>query len=92
MSKKKNRFGLTRDVPADIARIIRKECGFGCLICGDGFYDYEHIDPTFNNAREHDPQKWLFCAALITFVAHEEHYQNQQSKGTPATMVPQRRQ
>ena len=54
-SEKTNKFGLNRYIPADIARQIRIDAGFGCVVCGSAFYHYEHIDPTFQNAKEHDP-------------------------------------
>ncbi|GAB2938920.1 hypothetical protein [Hafnia psychrotolerans] len=50
---KKNKHGLTRTIPADVKREIRKRCGFGCVICGLAFYDYEHFDPDFVDAEEH---------------------------------------
>ena len=50
-----NKHGLTRTVPADVKREVRKRCGFGCVICGLGFYDYEHFDPDFADATEHNP-------------------------------------
>ncbi|WP_234454691.1 hypothetical protein [Pseudomonas sp. LAM2023] len=51
----KNRFGLDRYVPQDIRREIRSRCGFGCVICGLAYYDYEHFDPNFADAKEHNP-------------------------------------
>lgn len=51
----KNRYGLSRRVPADVKRVIRQRCGFGCVICGFGFYEYEHFDPDFADATEHNP-------------------------------------
>lgn len=50
-----NRHGLSRYVPAEVARAIRQRCGFGCVLCGLGFYDYEHFDPDFADATEHNP-------------------------------------
>ncbi|WP_083294927.1 HNH endonuclease [Burkholderia plantarii] len=50
-----NRFGLSRRVPAGIKLAIRQRCGFGCVICGLAFYDYEHFAPDFVDARAHDP-------------------------------------
>lgn len=29
-----NKYGLTRDIPEDVKRKVRKRCGFGCVICG----------------------------------------------------------
>lgn len=53
MQKTVNRFGLDRYIPAPTRRAVRKECGFGCVICGCGIYDYEHFDPDFADAKDH---------------------------------------
>lgn len=59
----KNQFGLSRYVPADIARQIRQRCGFGCVVCGLAFYDYEHFAPDFADATEHNPDGMtLLCS------------------------------
>lgn len=59
----KNKFGLTRHIPADVAREVRRNCGFGCAICGSAFYHYEHYDPEFNEANEHNANGiTLLCA------------------------------
>lgn len=50
----KNKHGLSRSIPAATKREIRRRCGFGCVICGLGFYDYEHFDPDFCDAISHD--------------------------------------
>ena len=55
MATEANAQGLTRYIPADIRRVVRKRCGFGCVICGLGFYDYEHFSPDFADATSHDP-------------------------------------
>ncbi len=49
-----NKFGLSRYVPTEIRREIRKRCGFGCVVCGTPIYDYAHIIP-FIETTEHDP-------------------------------------
>ena len=57
-----NKYGLSRDIPSEIKREIRKRCGFGCVICGSAIYEYEHIDPAFSDAKEHEPSKiTLLC-------------------------------
>ncbi|HBP86419.1 MAG TPA: HNH endonuclease signature motif containing protein [Nitrospirales bacterium] len=62
MGEEFNKYGLSRYIPENVRRQIRKESGFGCVICGGAFITYEHIDPTFAEAREHDPQKMtLLC-------------------------------
>ena len=59
-----NQYGLRRYIPADIARQVRQECGFGCVICGLAIAQYEHIDPPFAEAKMHDPEHIaLLCAA-----------------------------
>lgn len=51
----RNKYGLSRTVPGQIQREIRQRCGFGCVICGLSLYDYEHFDPDFKDAKEHNP-------------------------------------
>ncbi|WP_445398991.1 hypothetical protein [Zobellella sp. An-6] len=62
MEQNINKYGLKRYIPADIRSKIRKNSGFGCVICGCVLVDYEHIEPEFHNAKEHDPDKMtLLC-------------------------------
>lgn len=49
----RNKYGLSRTVSAGIRREVRRRCGFGCVRCGLGLYDYEHFDPDFKDATEH---------------------------------------
>lgn len=59
-----NKFGLTRNIPESVKRKIRQYCGFGCVVCGISIGHYEHIDPSFKDAVEHDPQKIAYlCGA-----------------------------
>lgn len=57
MPSRKNRHGLTDQIPLPIKRQVRQACGFGCVRCGCAIYEYEHIAPTFAEAKEHDPEK-----------------------------------
>lgn len=58
-----NKHGLSRTVPSDIKFKVRQRCGFGCVICGLGFYDYEHFDPDFVEATAHNPSGMtLLCS------------------------------
>ena len=50
-----NIYGLSRAIPEGIKRQVRQECGFGCVCCGFAIATYEHIDPPFKDAREHNP-------------------------------------
>lgn len=52
-----NKFGLKRYVPRKIAREIRRRSKFGCVICRCGLYQFEHIEPSFEDARTHDPTR-----------------------------------
>ena len=57
-----NRYGLDRYIPSDVRQEIRRRSGFGCVVCGSAFYTYEHIDPTFEKARKHNPDNMaLLC-------------------------------
>lgn len=51
----KNKYGLSRYIKEPIKRQIRRQAGFGCVVCGSAFYDYEHFDPEFKDAKEHNP-------------------------------------
>lgn len=51
----RNKHNLGRTVPAEVKRAVRQRCGFGCVRCGLGFYDYEHFAPDFKDATRHDP-------------------------------------
>jgi hypothetical protein len=55
-----NKFGLSRNIPPDIKYRIRKEAGFGCVICGLAIGTYEHIEPLWVDAKEHDANKMTF--------------------------------
>ena len=50
----RNRHGLSRTIPSAVKRVVRQRCGFGCVICGLSLYDYEHFDPDFKDAKEHN--------------------------------------
>ena len=66
----KNQFNLSRDIPADVKRQVRRACGFGCVLCGSSIVEYEHVDPEFNDAKEHDPRAIALlcpqCHAKVT--------------------------
>jgi hypothetical protein len=55
MPAKLNKHGLSRTVPEDVKRQLRKRCGYGCVVCGSFVIDYEHLNPQFIDAKEHDP-------------------------------------
>lgn len=43
---------------------MRRECGYGCVICGLAFVQYEHFDPPFKEAQKHRPEGIaLLCGA-----------------------------
>src|SRR5262245_15357441 len=64
----RNRQGLSRDIPADVARTVRQQCGFGCVICGRLPYAYDHFDPEFVDATVHKADG----IALLCFNHHAE--------------------
>ncbi len=58
-----NKHGLSRDIPAEIRRLVRQASGFGCVVCGIAIYQYEHVDPPFADAHAHDASAiTLLCA------------------------------
>ncbi|MDB0077501.1 HNH endonuclease [Acinetobacter baumannii] len=61
--QKINKHGLSRTISPDIKRTIRQQDGYGCVICGNMLVDYEHIDPLFCDATEHNPANMaLLCS------------------------------
>lgn len=65
-----NKHGLSRDIRSDVKRNVRQRCGFGCVVCGLGIIQYEHIDPEFHEAQQHEPEKIALlcpqCHAKVT--------------------------
>lgn len=51
-----NQFGVSRDIPEPIKRVVRWECGFGCAYCGLAIVEYHHFDPPFVDAEAHRPE------------------------------------
>lgn len=63
-----NKYGLSRYIDAPTERQVRQACGYGCVVCGDAIFQYEHIDPEFAEAREHDPA----CIAALCGACHDK--------------------
>lgn len=65
-----NKYGLSRAIPADVKRKVRQHCGFGCVVCGFGIVQYEHIDPEFHEAHQHESENIALlcpqCHAKVT--------------------------
>lgn len=73
---KRNKFGLSRYIPDKVRRKIRKDAGFGCVICGYPICQYDHIDPEFEIAKTHNPSKMtLLCGSC-----HDKKSRGQISK------------
>lgn len=59
-----NSHGLSRYIPADIRREVRRRSKFGCVVCRAGITEFEHIDPSFSEATRHDPENiCLLCSS-----------------------------
>ena len=63
-----NQYELSRNIPSEIKRAVRKRCGFGCVICGNAIIHYEHFNPEFEFATEHSAEG----IALLCPNHHEE--------------------
>lgn len=65
-----NEHGLARSIPEPIKREVRQRSGFGCVVCGLGIIQYEHVDPEYVDANKHDPDKITLlcpqCHAKVT--------------------------
>jgi hypothetical protein len=56
-----NIHNLPRDIPEHVKREVRRRNGFGCVLCGECMVDYEHVDPEYREAKEHNPD----CITLL---------------------------
>jgi hypothetical protein len=72
-----NRYGLTRDIPEPVKRVVRQRCGFGCVVCAGAIVDYEHFNPDFARARRHDPSG----ITLLCPLCHAKRTRNMLSIG-----------
>ena len=62
MTKEKSKWGLGRTIPEAVKREVRQDSFFGCIFCGGLVYNYEHVDPEFKDACEHNPENMtLLC-------------------------------
>lgn len=48
-----NIHGLGRDIPLPIKRVVRRECMFGCVLCGSFPFQYDHFDPEWPHCKKH---------------------------------------
>ena len=53
----KNHQNLTRPIPEAAKREVRQRDGFGCIVCGSAFYQYDHLGTEFKDAETHDPRQ-----------------------------------
>lgn len=57
-----NKYGLSRYIPNEVKRDVRVRSKFGCVFCRSAIYQYEHIEPEFNDATEHSSENiCLLC-------------------------------
>lgn len=58
----RNKYGLTRNIRQSLKKLVRRKCGYGCVICGQIPVHYDHCRTPFAEAREHDPDDiYLLC-------------------------------
>ena len=67
-----------RNIPLPVQREVRKRCGFGCVICGNPIYDYDHMKE-WANVKEHVAEDiTLLCA---------DHHREVTGKRLPRELV-----
>jgi len=77
-----NKHCLKREIPAAVKRTVRQACGFGCMVCGEAIYEYEHIDPEFAEAKEHSPDAiGLLCPTCHARVTRRLYSPPQRLRG-----------
>ncbi|MCE4957725.1 HNH endonuclease signature motif containing protein [Macrococcoides caseolyticum] len=68
----------SRNIPLPIQREVRRRCGFGCVICGNPIYDYDHMKG-WAEVREH-------VAEDITLLC-PKHHREATAKRLPREIV-----
>lgn len=63
----KNRHGLSRSIPPRVKLEVRQRCGFGCVVCGSGLIQYDHVSPEYVDAKSHEPEN----IALLCPTCHD---------------------
>lgn len=63
-----NKHGLNRTIPQAIKREVRQNSFFGCVICGAGICEFDHVDPEFEDAKIHDAD----CMVLLCGSCHSK--------------------
>lgn len=63
MKTEPNKHGLTRYIPKPIERAVRIKSGFGCVICGKAICQYHHVEPEFEDAKDHNGIITLLCGS-----------------------------
>lgn len=59
-----NKYELPRTIPELVKRLVRQNSGFGCVICGTAICEYEHVDPEWHEAKEHNAEQiTLLCGS-----------------------------
>jgi len=72
----KNKHGLGRHIPKAVRALVRKNSGYGCVICGNAIVEYEHVDPEFHEAKIHNAS----CMALLCPTCHSKVTKGAMSK------------
>lgn len=63
-----NRHGLQRSIPQDVKRAVRRDCGFGCVVCRRLPTHYDHFEPEFRDCTVHNPNG----IALLCPTCHQD--------------------
>lgn len=72
-----NKHGLPRHIPTSVKSLIRKNSGYGCVICGNAIVEYEHVEPEFHEAKHHNAS----CMTLLCPTCHAKVTKGTMSKG-----------
>jgi hypothetical protein len=75
-----NSYGLRRPIPEEVKREVRRACGYGCVICGLAFIQYDHFNPPFEQARSHE----IDGIALLCGACHDKKTKGLLSQATVA--------
>ena len=61
-------YGLSRNIPSDVRKEVRRRSGYGCIFDGFMFCEYDHFEPEFTEIKEHSAE----CIALLCTQCHDK--------------------
>lgn len=74
--------GLSRNIPTEVRRTLRREVNYGCPVesCGSPYLSYHHFDPPWHEENHHNPNGMIALCLHHHKAADNGAYTNDQLK------------